>query len=397
MADKEFNRWTVVIGAILIQLALGSIYAWGVFKTPVMKAFAASDTAISLAFTIVLVMFSVAMVFAGRWQDRVGPRKVTLVASVVLGMGYILSGFATSTWMLYVTYGLLVGAGAGIGYVCPIAACTKWFPDKKGLVAGLAVAGFGAGAIALLQLGPWIMSMPGQSWRTLFMIFGVAYFALTLVGGLMLSNPPEGWKPKGWKPAASKAAGRDYTWKEMLKTRQFWTLWLMFAFGATAGLMTIGHVKSFGEMLGLEVAIAAMVVSMLSVFNALGRIGWGWVSDRIGQKAFILMFAICALAMLALNSMTSLPLLLIGAAVVGFCFGGNFALFPSMSASYFGTKNMGLNYALLVTSYGVGGIIGPILGGMAKDMTGGYFWAFVPAGVLCLAAALIALTLKPPK
>ena len=161
--------------------------------------------------------------------------------------------------------------------------------------------------------------------------------------------------------------------------------------------MTIGHIKSYGEMLGLSVAVAAMVVSVLSVFNALGRISWGWVSDRIGQRTFILMFGICGIAMLALPGMTTLPMLLIGAAVIGFCFGGNFSLFPSMNAGYFGTKNMGLNYALLFTSYGVGGIVGPILGGMAKDMTGGYFWAFVPAGVLCNAAAAVALMLKPPK
>ena len=394
MTTKDFNRWIIVVAAILIQLALGSIYAWGVFKTPIMAEFAASDTAISLTFTILLATFAGVMVFAGRWQDRVGPKKVTLISSAMIGLGYILSGFASSVEMLYVTYGLIVGAGVGLGYVCPIAAGVKWFPDKKGLISGLAVAGFGAGAIALLQIGPWVMSLPGYGWRELFFIFGAVYFALTFVGGLLLRNPPEGWAPKGWKPAVTSNHGKDFGWKKMLKTKQFWALWVMFAFGATAGLMTIGHVKSFGEMIGLEIAVAALVVSVLSIFNALGRVSWGWMSDRIGHKTFAIMFGLCGLTMFALPGLNTLPLLLIGSAIVGFCFGGNFALFPSMTAEYFGTKNVGFNYALMFTAYGVAGIIGPILGGLAVDATGSYFWAFVPAGVLCFIAAALTLVLK---
>jgi len=393
MATKEFNRWTIVLAAIMIQLSLGSIYAWGVFKTPIAKAFAASDTSVSLAFTILLATFAAVMIFAGRWQDKVGPRKVTLVASFVVGLGYILSGMVTSVEQLYITYGLIVGAGVGLGYVCPLAASTKWFPDKKGLVTGLAVAGFGAGSIALLQLGPWLMAMPGITWRELFYIFGVAYFILTLAGGLLLRNPPEGYAPKGWTPKATATKARDYGWKEMIKTPAFWTLWIMFAFGATAGLMTIGHIKSYGELLGLEVAVAAMVVSVLSVFNALGRITWGGISDRYGHKTFVAMLSLCGVAMLALTQAADLPMLLVCAALVGFCFGGNFALFPATTSGFFGSKNMGLNYALVFTSYGVAGIVGPIVGGLAKDMTGGYFWAFVPAAVLCFIAAALSLTL----
>ncbi len=392
MASKGFNRWIIVVAAIMIQLALGSIYAWGVFKTPIAAEFGVTDTAISLTFTILLATFAGVMIFAGRLQDRIGPKKVTLISSFVIGLGYILSGFVSSIEMLYITYGILVGAGVGIGYVCPIAAGVKWFPDKKGLISGLAVAGFGAGAIALLQVGPWIMSLPGMGWRELFFIFGAVYFALTFVGGMLLKNPPEGYKPKGYK-APEVTHERGHTWQYMLKTKKFWALWIMFCFGATAGLMTIGHIKSFGEMLGLEIALAALVVSVLSVFNALGRVTWGGISDKLGHKTFFLMFGLCGLTMLALNFMNTLPLLLIGGALVGFCFGGNFALFPSMTAEYFGSKNIGFNYALMFTAYGVAGIIGPILGGMAVDLTGSYLWAFIPAGILCFIAAGLTLVL----
>ncbi|MDD5111212.1 MAG: OFA family MFS transporter [Candidatus Altiarchaeota archaeon] len=399
------NRWLVVAGALLVQLCLGAIYSWSIFVEPLKKAFGYSTTETQIIFSVALASFALVMIFAGRLQDRIGPRIVATAGGIVLGLGYALASFTNGNFIaLTLTVGLIGGAGIGLGYVCPIAACVKWFPDKRGMVTGLAVAGFGAGAWLFQIVGSSLIeSEPVLSAGLMkaFLYLGGIFFLTVVVGAQLLKNPPAGWLPEGWTPPAKKTpagAVEDYNWNEMLKTKQFWMLWLSFTFAATAGLMVIGILKPFGIWAGLDKLTAGSAVGILALFNGAGRILWGTASDKIGRsKSMAFMFILQAAMMLVLIKMGSSGLLLaIASAWVGFNFGGNFALFPSATADYFGTKNVGVNYGFVFTAYGVAGIIGPILGGQVFDMTGNYKWAFIPTGILCAIAAVISLMLKHP-
>jgi OFA family oxalate/formate antiporter-like MFS transporter len=424
--QKVMNRWWVVVGGILIQLCLGAIYAWSAFTTKLIEAgFTRPQT--QFIFSLGLVTFAVVMaLFAGRWQKKVGPRTVAITGGIVLGLGYLLAGFsgtsqAPNFWGILLGVGLLGGAGIGLGYVCPIAALVKWFPDKKGLITGLAVAGFGFGALIWIKLttgfkfGP-IDLTPGWSglfgagWGVLevFRLYGILFAALVILGALVMINPPDGWLPAGWQPDPAKAAatgGVNLTEGRMVRTPQFWTLFLNFAAGGTAGLMVIGIIAIFGTdaltSKGIAKADAVVITGtamglFYALLNGLGRIAWGAISEKTGRKlAIILMNTIQGIMMILFYFIGGSEIgLYLGAAVLGFNFGGNFALFPAATADYFGNKNVGTNYPWVFMAYGVGGVVGPILGGWmgAQKL---WFWAFIPAGIACLAAAAICLSLKP--
>jgi OFA family oxalate/formate antiporter-like MFS transporter len=395
------NRWLVVVGGLIIQLCLGAIYSWSVFVNPLKQGFGYTTTQTQIIFSVALATFAVVMVFAGKWQDKRGPRIVASVGGVVLGVGYLLAGLTGGSFPLIIaTVGIIGGAGIGLCYVCPIAACVKWFPDKRGLVSGLAVAGFGAGAWLFAKLASSFIASAGVLGA--FTYLGVIFLAAVVLGAQLLRNPPAGYRPDGWEPPVvegSKASSADFGWREMTKTRQFWMLWLMYMFGAAAGLLVIGNLKPYGVFSGLTPEVAGTAVGVLALFNGAGRIVWGAASDRLGRKnAMTLMFLLQGAMMLYLINMGATEFkLTVAAAWVGFNFGGNFALFPSATADFFGTRNVGMNYGFVFTSYGVAGIVGPILGGSVFDMTGSYLWAFIPAGAACLIAAVISLTLRKPE
>jgi OFA family oxalate/formate antiporter-like MFS transporter len=395
---KPINRWWIVLGALVIQLCLGAIYSWSVFVNPLKDTYGFTTTQTQAIFSVGLATFALVMIFAGRWQDRVGPRKVAIWGGIFLGLGYMAAAFVGPSFLrLAALIGVVGGAGIGLGYVCPIAALIKWFPDKRGLISGLAVAGFGAGAWIFAKLASNFIAI--WNLRAAFMNLGMIFLVAVVIGALFLKNPPKDWKPKGFRVKASKkSTSKDFTWQKMIKTPQFWLLWLMFTFGASAGLMVIGNLKPFGIYSGLAPAVAGSAVGILALFNGAGRIVWGSLSDKLGRtRAMFLMFLLQGLMVLSLMRMGSTAMLLtIAAAWVGFNFGGNFALFPSATADYFGTKNVGVNYGLVFTSYGVAGILGPILGGRVFDLTGSYLYAFIPAGVLCLIAALLSFFTKKP-
>lgn len=404
----EKKRWLVVIGALLVQLCLGAIYAWGAFTKALQDpngAFAFSATQAQAIFSAGLATFAFTMILAGRWQDKIGPRIVALIGGIVLGLGYILAGAVggTNFWALLLLIGVLGGAGIGLGYVCPIAACVKWFPDLKGFVTGLAVAGFGAGAFIFVKLaGDWGSFIVKYGVNGTFLIFGIIFMIAVIFGALLLSNPPQGWKPAGWEPkqaAGATARAEDFTQGECIRTSQFWMLWLAFVFSAGAGLMVIGCLKNFGEMVcGLSAATAASALGILALFNGLGRIVWGSVSQKIGaRKAIALMTFLQAIMLIAAHRVSNSEMgLIVAACWIGFNFGGNFSLFPLASAESFGTKNLGANYGALFTSYGVGGIVMPILAGRLWDLFGSYFWAFTIAAGICLLASILAAIVKPP-
>ena len=429
MHDRTPNRWLVVVGAILIQLALGAIYAWSVFTARLTDAagayaFSASETA--WVFSAGLATFAIVMVLAGRVLPRVGPRALAIAGGFMLGAGYLLGGFlGASFWAQLIGIGIVGGAGIGLAYVVPIAVCVKWFPDKKGLITGLAVAGFGFGATIWVKLaGSWfggllnttnVFGLPGV--QSVFVIYGIALLALVLLGSVVMVNPPEGYQPEGWTPPTSENGDHEgaveFRARDMLRTPQFYMLWSVFFAAGVAGLMVIYCIKLFGidalEHNGIAGAgaITGTAMAWYAIFNGLGRIAWGSVSDRIGRKKTIMLMAILQ----GITMLTTYHVFInfgmvygfiLAAALIGFNYGGSFALFPAITADYFGNKNVGSNYGWMFTAYGVAGLAGPLLAGYFKDAAEGasqpsvWMAPFIIAGVVCLLGALVMVFMRRP-
>jgi len=365
-----------------------------------------SATQVNAIFSVGLLSFALTMIMAGRIQDKIGPRKLAIAGGLVLAAGYIAAGFVGTSFIgLLLLIGVIGGAGIGLGYVCPIAACVKWFPDLKGFVTGLAVAGFGAGAFIFIKLaGGWGNLIYNHGISYTFIAFGVIFAVCVTIGGLLLVNPPAGWKPLRWNPktaagGASKSKVKDLTQGETIKTPQFWMIWLAFVFSAGCGLMVIGNLKDFGISAGLSGEAAGTALGLLALFNGLGRIVWGTISQKLTAKfSLVLMTLLQGAMMFIILRMGSSTLALgIAGCWIGFNFGGNFALFPLLTLENFGGKNLGANYGAVFTAYGVGGIAGPIIAGYFRDSLGQFAPSFIIAAVACIAAALIALALRPPK
>lgn len=401
----------MVVGAVLIQLSLGAIYAWSVF-TPSLRAEGWTKLDTQIVFAVGLASFAVVMVWAGRKMLVWGPRRLAATGGLVLGSGYVFAGLAggTNFWAVVLGIGLIGGAGIGLGYVVPIAVGMRWFPDRKGMITGLAVAGFGFGAMGWVKLaGAWGHLIEQVGLGTTFIIYGLAFAVMVGVGSFWMVMPPGGWLPAGYTPpeATTGGAGRDFSVAEMLRTRQFYLIFITFAVSAGAGLMSIGLMKLYPmEALqegGLSAAQAnavsgtAMAV-FFSLANGIGRIVWGTLSDKLGRRVSVIIMATSQGAFLmAFSSMAGQEYLLyLGAALIGFNFGGNFALFPTLTADTFGTQNVGLNYPYVFLSYGAGGIAFPILGGVLGDM-GNFPLAFTICGGACLVGALATFFVRPPK
>ncbi len=426
---KVMNRWYVVIGAILVQLCLGAIYAWSVFTPKLCDkagpyAFTAAQA--NWVFSVGLLVFAFTIIISGRMMLRTGPKKLAVASAIVLGAGYILGGFFGSTFAAQLIFiGIIGGAGIGLGYVVPIAVGVKWFPDKKGMVTGLAVAGFGFGAMIWVKSADtWfnllntldIMGLGGV--QSVFLLYGIIFAVVVLLGSIVMIDPPAGYAPAGWTPPQPAAGGSasgmvNYEPKEMLATPQFYMNWFTFLFSAMAGLMVIGNIKLFGmdalRAAGMDVKIATAVtgtaLAWLAILNGLGRVIWGTVSDKIGRKLSIfLMCLLQGIIMLLFYKMGfSASTLILGACIIGFNFGGNFALFPAITADYFGNKNVGLNYGYVFVSYGIAGVLGPQIGAYFKDAAKGstdpavWVMPFMIAGIACLLGAAITLISRAPK
>ncbi len=403
------RRVLVVVGAVLIQLCLGAIYAWSVF-TPALRDAGWTKAQTQVVFAMGLAAFAVVMVFAGRNLTAIGPRRLAVAGGVTLGSGYAIAalGGGANFWALLVGIGVVGGAGIGLGYVVPIAVGMRWFPDHKGMITGLAVAGFGFGALGWIKLaGEWGGLIDSLGLDGTFLVYGATFAALVLAGSVWMRMPPPGWLPAGFEPPAEAGeGGENYSPREMLRTPQFHLISFTFAVSAGAGLMSIGLMKLYpiealtgagvSEVEASAIAGTAMAV-FFSLANGIGRIAWGALSDLLGRKrSVVTMAASQGVFLLAFISMASNEYLLyLAAALIGFNFGGNFAVFPALTADEFGNGAVGQNYPWVFLSYGAGGIVFPILGGWLGDLNN-FPLAFSICGVACLAGAVAAAIVFPP-
>jgi OFA family oxalate/formate antiporter-like MFS transporter len=400
--EVSISRWWRVVGGLSMNLALGSLYAWSVFVAPLEKEFGWKRADTSQVFTWAVVVFAISFILAGRLQDKLGPFWISITGGLLVSVGFFLCAFTSSLTYLIVCFGLLGGIGNGFGYATPIPVMAKWFPDRRGLAVGLAVAGYGGGSAIFGPLAN-LKLIPAYGWRTTFEILGVIFFVMTMIGSFLLKNPPVGYKPAGWTPApASKSAATTYEFKpgEVVATPTFYFMWIAYALGTSAGLMVISQLIPFAKSQGVSsAALAAIGLFVGAIGNASGRILSGWMSDALGRLNVLrLMIAISAVAMPVLYAVgANVTLLYVVVFVVYWCYGTQLSVNASTTSDFWGTKNAGINYGLLFTAWGVAGIIGPRIGGVLFDKYKNYKAAFYTAAVLAVIALICEFLAKRPR
>jgi MFS transporter, OFA family, oxalate/formate antiporter len=395
------NRWSIAIAGVLLQVALGAVYAWSVFRAPLTKQFGWGISEVTLTFTISIFVLGMAAFFGGLWLNRVGPRVVALTGGFLYGLGVFLASFSDhKLWWLYLSYGVIGGIGLGFSYIVPVAVLVKWFPDRRGLITGIAVGGFGAGALVTAPLATWLIQSVGVLHT--FAYLGVAFLVVTVASGYFMQNPPAGWRPQGWAPTATQASqrsSRDYTLGEALRTWQWWALWLLLFLNTSAGISVISQESPlFQELARVTAVAAAGMVGVASIGNAFGRVFWAWASDSITRRGtFVAMFLGQTLLFWALPSINSAGVLTIVAFIVLMCYGGGFGTMPAFAADYFGTKNVGAIYGLMLTAWGSASAFGPLLIAYMRQSSGAYSEALhVIAGVMAV-SVLLPLIVSPPR
>ncbi|HUK12311.1 MAG TPA: OFA family MFS transporter [Thermoanaerobaculaceae bacterium] len=398
---NHLNRWWHVVGGLCMNLALGSLYAWSVFVAPLEKEFGWKRADTSSVFAWAIIVFALSFIVAGRLQDKLGPFRISLTGSILLTLGFLLCARTTSLTYLIVCFGILVGIGNGFGYSTPIPVMAKWFPDKRGLAVGLAVAGYGGGSAIFGPLASLYL-IPNYGWRVTFVILGVVFFVMTLVGSFLLKNPPVGYRPPGWAPAAaSKSAATTYEFTpgEMWKTPTAYLMWIGYALGTFAGLMVISQLVPFAKSEKISAgALTAVTLVIGAAGNALGRIFSGWMSDALGRLNVLrLMIAISAVSMpllyLAGGNVLGLYVMVF---IVYWCYGTQLSVNGAATSDFWGTKNAGINYGLLFTAWGVAGYFGGKVGGMLFDKYKNYEAAFYTAAVLAVIALACELLARRP-
>jgi OFA family oxalate/formate antiporter-like MFS transporter len=385
-----------------MQVALGAVYAWSVFRVPLSDAYGTGVSAVNTTFSIAILALGFAAFFGGLWMNKSGPRIVALSAGVLYGAGIFLASFAApSLWILYLTYGLMAGIGIGLGYIVPVATLIKWFPDKRGFITGIAVAGFGAGALLTAPIAKQLVQ--GVGLFPTFAILGILYLIMVVGAALFMKNPPEGWTPEGWEPEEEESGERtgvDYELRGALKTWQWYALWALLFLNVTAGIAIISEADPIAqELSGAAPWLAAWLVSIISVGNAAGRFLWAWLSDAIGRKwVFLTMFLLQAVLFFLLPVVgASFVMLAILSFIIVSCYGGGFGTMPAFNADYFGSKNVGMIYGLMITAWGFAGVLGPQLISIMYDVTRSYAGAFYIIAGIMLVSAIIPFIVRPPK
>ncbi len=379
------NKWLVLGGAILAQLTIGAIYSWSIFNNALVEEKGWSQNQVYLTYVIAIFFFALITIVSGRLVENKGPRFTAIVGAILYGSGVILSSLATAPWMLYITYGVIAGCGVGFVYVCPLSTLIKWFPNKKGMITGAAVAAFGSGSLIFKNIIQSFVDNQGVS--AAFLYVGIIFLIVTLLGAIFF-DVPEGYAKKELVKTDA-----DFTTEEMVKTSKFYKLTIMFMFGVTPGLLVIGLAKGIGtELVGLEAAAAAGAVTVIALFNAGGRLISGTLSDKFGPFPVLKVLNVATVIGLVMLSFLTLNVVTFYIALifVAFSYGGNLALFPTITNQQFGSYKYASNYGLVYQGYGIAALLGYFikLSSSAMEVT------FIISAVAVLIAIGISFTVK---
>jgi OFA family oxalate/formate antiporter-like MFS transporter len=396
------NRWWIVVAGVCMQMSLGAVYSWSVFRIPLSRQFGWSISQVTLTFTLSSFFLGCMSVLGGLWLKRSGPRVVAMVAGLLWGGGVFLASFsAYKLWWLYLAFGVIGGTGLGMGYIVPIAVLVKWFPERRGLITGIAVAGFGAGSLISAPVAGRLMQHVGV--LPTFAYLGIAFAIVAISAGAFMRNPPDGWKPEGWTPTAaqiSQRSDRDYTLGQALSTWQWWALCLLMSINTMAGLSIVSQAAPiFQEMGKASVVVAASLVGVISIANGVGRIFWAWVSDLTSRKiAFFIMYLVEAILFWTFHTITSLTLLGIVTFILVMCYGGAYGITPAFAADYFGPRDVGSIYGLMLLPWAFAAAFGPLLFAYLRQVNGSYTQAlYLIAGMMTVALLLPILVTPPPE
>jgi OFA family oxalate/formate antiporter-like MFS transporter len=396
-----YKRWGIAVAAILLQMALGAVYAWSVFRVPLAKQFHWTISQVTLTFTIAIFVLGFASFFGGLWVGRVGPRVVAMTGGLLYGGGVFLASFSSQgLWWLYLTYGVIGGVGLGFSYIVPISVLVKWFPDRRGLMTGIAVGGFGAGALVTAPVATRLIQATGVLHT--FAVLGIAFLIVTVIAGWFMQNPPQGWRPEGWTPKplqTAQRAAKEFTLGQALSTWQWWALWLLLFLNTSAGISIISQeAPMFQELAKVTAIVAAGMVGVVSIGNAVGRVFWAWVSDLVTRRAtFAVMFVLqVALFWFLPGIHAAVPLTVI-AFMILLCYGGGFGTMPAFAADYFGAKNVGPIYGLMLTAWGFASAFGPLLIAHMRQSSGTYRGGLHVIAAIMLVSIVMPLLVKPPK
>lgn len=384
-----------------MQIALGAVYAWSVFRAPLVKQFGWSISEVTLTFTIAIFALGFAAFFAGLWLNKSGPRIVAMTGGALYGLGVFLASFSgPNIYWLYLTYGLIGGIGLGFGYIVPVAVLVKWFPERRGLITGVAVGGFGAGALITAPVATRLIASVGV--LQTFAYLGIAYLIVTVAAGFFMQNPPAGWTPAGWQPSKTQVSQQtkvDYTLAQALRTWQWWVLWGLLFLNTSAGISIISQeAPMFQELAKVTAIVAAGMVGVVSIGNAVGRVFWAWVSDSLTRRVtFMLMYGLQAVLFWIFPSLHSVSVITFVTFIILMCYGGGFGTLPAFTADYFGAKNVGPIYGLMLTAWGFASAFGPILVARMRQSSGEYGGALHIIALVLLAAIILPLIVRPPQ